>query len=1191
MEKVIPVRVALRCRPLIPREVTEGCQLCVRFTPNEPQIVLGVDKAFTYDFVYSQIHSQVAVYEAVQPLIGSIMKGCNATVLAYGQTGSGKTYTMGGCFCACSAQEEDENELGVIPRVLRDLFSSIDKQAEEKLFTVKVSYLEIHNEDLHDLLCPPAKRESLSIREELQGAIKIQGLREVLVTSYEETLRCFAHGSMGRTTGATAMNNTSSRSHAIFTIHIEQTSKTDGMDIVRSKFHLVDLAGSERAKRTQAEGERFKEGININKGLLALGNVISALGDETQKRSHIPYRDSKLTRLLQDSLGGNSDTLMIACVSPADTNLEETLNTLRYADRARKIKNKPIINRDPQTAEIMRLKSLVQELQVQLIQGGGTEGLVGGTVLQDLANSNYNSSNEKTWLNKLKALEDENMELSQELQLSVEQNTKSLERAIQLELVRDKLKGKLQEFKTQTGVDFELLSTSIDPEINPNVKEELEKLRKLAETLRSQSDDEKDDNLFYAASDDIEEEDRENIVYTPDTRAISNQYVLRQAQMGRELEELNRLLARKEELANQMTHNDSKMDSMREQYEQTVKDMESKVAELQHEKEKMSQALIDARTNSAASKVSEQRRKRLQELENQISSFRKKINEQNKMLKMKDQSEKQVYKLNADIQSMKQQRVKLMKQMKEDAEQFRKWKQQKDKEVLQLQQKGRKQQFEIQKMQKSQEKQQLVLRRKTEEAAAANKRLKDALARQRAVMEERSQKLDKYDSTSIGKRVRSWLSHELDVRVGISEAKYHLSSLLSDRKLLTSQVTALKSAQKNSMEDKSFDEKQQQKEIKTLENEIELRNVQIADIQQKIVDADQDSKGKSTWESLHTMTEAKIALKWLLDQAVTAKADVSVTRSELKEAHEVNTDTSHSAELLEEDIKTLKQQHETEITTMQKEHEEKILYLLCQLNADSEKINTSLDEEVKKKLKFQEMEIEKFSNLHEQLTKKTEENETLKKQLTRAMYQGKKMALMPSIMEPGTSPFLSPVPKPTRKPKTKPKEKEEVITLEELFEDWDDEPSAGDSDSDWQPTPKFKRHKPKIAKRISSVPSSENSSMNSTFSVDDEKANAAALKTKQRRRTKVVLKELGNDVVRSSDEFQKPLVNERRKRSSQGRPKSESGELEKSSDNDSQKVNSQEKVTEIDHKSVLKGGIKKRRLHDSNRSSLFSPLT
>ena len=159
------------------------------------------------------------------------------------------------------------------------------------------------------------------------------------------------------------MNEESSRSHAIFTITIEHSSPDS--DVIKSKLQLVDLAGSERQSKTKAEGIRLKEGININMGLLALGNVISVLGEEnpTNRVRHVPYRESKLTRLLQDSLGGNSHTVMIACVSPADSNMEESLNTLRYADRARKIKNKPILNIDPQTAELVNLRQQVQELK------------------------------------------------------------------------------------------------------------------------------------------------------------------------------------------------------------------------------------------------------------------------------------------------------------------------------------------------------------------------------------------------------------------------------------------------------------------------------------------------------------------------------------------------------------------------------------------------------------------------------------------------------------------------------------------------------------------------------------------------------------------------------------------------------------------------------------------------------------
>lgn len=189
------------------------------------------------------------------------------------------------------------------------------------------------------------------------------------VTSGEEVLQALTKGSAGRATASTNMNSQSSRSHAVFTIYISMQNKENCSENKTAKLQLVDLAGSERQKKTGAVGTTFKEGVNINKGLLALGNVISCLGDENKQGGFVPYRDSSLTRLLKDSLGGNSMTLMIACVSPADYNLEETLSTLRYADRARKIKNKPIVNEDPKLAEINQLKKTIRELKLQIIDG------------------------------------------------------------------------------------------------------------------------------------------------------------------------------------------------------------------------------------------------------------------------------------------------------------------------------------------------------------------------------------------------------------------------------------------------------------------------------------------------------------------------------------------------------------------------------------------------------------------------------------------------------------------------------------------------------------------------------------------------------------------------------------------------------------------------------------------------------
>ena len=205
----------------------------------------------------------------------------------------------------------------------------------------------------------------LQVREQTDGTTTISDLSTHPVKSSREVLERLARGNTHRSVGATEMNAVSSRSHACFTIQLEQQNKSIPEDSKCSMLRLIDLAGSERLKRTKAEGQRKEEGVQINMGLLCLGNVISALSDGLQ---HVPYRDSKLTRILKDSLGGNSHTLMIACVSPADTNYEESLNTLRYADRARKIKNKAIINRDPVQAELISLR---KELQILRAQGGG----------------------------------------------------------------------------------------------------------------------------------------------------------------------------------------------------------------------------------------------------------------------------------------------------------------------------------------------------------------------------------------------------------------------------------------------------------------------------------------------------------------------------------------------------------------------------------------------------------------------------------------------------------------------------------------------------------------------------------------------------------------------------------------------------------------------------------------------------
>ncbi|KAL2781301.1 kinesin-like protein KIF27 isoform C [Daubentonia madagascariensis] len=303
----IPVKVAVRIRPLLCKEVLHNHQVCVRVVPNTQQIIIGRDRVFTFDFVFGKNSTQDEVYNTcIKPLVLSLIEGYNATVFAYGQTGSGKTYTIGG------------------------------------------------------------------------GHVVIVGAKECHVESADEVMSLLEMGNAARHTGTTQMNEHSSRSHAIFTISICQVEKNmkaaeDGSWYshrhIVSKFHFVDLAGSERVTKTGNTGERFKESIQINSGLLALGNVISALGDPRRKSSHIPYRDAKITRLLKDSLGGSAKTVMITCVSPSSSDFDESLNSLKYANRARNIRNKPTVNFSPESDRMdemeFEIKLLREALQSQ----------------------------------------------------------------------------------------------------------------------------------------------------------------------------------------------------------------------------------------------------------------------------------------------------------------------------------------------------------------------------------------------------------------------------------------------------------------------------------------------------------------------------------------------------------------------------------------------------------------------------------------------------------------------------------------------------------------------------------------------------------------------------------------------------------------------------------------------------------
>ncbi|KAE8614585.1 hypothetical protein XENTR_v10008229 [Xenopus tropicalis] len=368
------VKVVVRCRPLNERERAMNSKMAVgvdemrgTITVHKVDSMNEPPKTFTFDTVFGPDSNQLDVYNlTARPIIDSVLEGYNGTIFAYGQTGTGKTFTMEGVRAVPELR-------GIIPNSFAHVFGHIAKAEGDTRFLVRVSYLEIYNEEVRDLLGKD-QSQRLEVKERPDVGVYIKDLSGYVVNNADDMDRIMTLGHKNRSVGATNMNEHSSRSHAIFTITIECSEKgADGNIHVRmGKLHLVDLAGSERQAKTGATGQRLKEATKINLSLSTLGNVISALVDG--KSTHVPYRNSKLTRLLQDSLGGNSKTMMCANIGPADYNYDETISTLRYANRAKNIKNKARINEDPKDALLRQFQKEIEDLKKKLEEGEDVSG-------------------------------------------------------------------------------------------------------------------------------------------------------------------------------------------------------------------------------------------------------------------------------------------------------------------------------------------------------------------------------------------------------------------------------------------------------------------------------------------------------------------------------------------------------------------------------------------------------------------------------------------------------------------------------------------------------------------------------------------------------------------------------------------------------------------------------------------------
>ena len=785
-DELSSVGVAVRVRPLNKIEKEQNSPACIIVDPKEHKIITSKDKGFTFDQVFDTNSKQIEIFEScTKDLVLSIFLGYNATVLAYGQTGSGKTFTMG------SAQMTDikEEEIGIIPRVISMLFQEVEKRKTSTEFIIKASFLEIYNEEIKDLLDynRTGNEKSISIKE-IKGNIVLLGLHEEKVLNSEELLACLEKGTVKRIVQKTKMNEFSSRSHAIFSIMIEQTAidpqpeTADAQEYMMAKFHFVDLAGSERVKRTEAEGDVLKQGISINLGLLCLGKVISALTEDSQKKGHVPYRDSKLTRILQDSLGGNAKTYMIACISPAEINEEETLSTLRYANRARNIKNKPVINRDPQSALISSLKDEVSLLKLEIkayqkvMNSPGSEDLKATLAAFKSNLKPEQDDDEVRSLNsKLQTTEYKLTQAQSELE-----NCKQALMNLQMDYLQVQKDRDLLKIKTEKFIEVLKLNNIELNEEDEKGPKLVEEYRATIETLRK-VDEEKDKMIFelqglksHLERDLVREakllgkktEELEKIKRLRESVEIEEGLMRNVEDYGRTFAEtilakLNRqdtednteeieielneseIVINHEELDSVekkiKEHEDIKknieeafrdlqpqfLEEMSQQYYKKIEELRIEKTSLEKERDS---ALEKMKGSSASEKneVSERFKAKIQALEDKLKENKRKDRELTDMQKLVETQKKQLSKLDDEIRKAKTERIRLQKKLKDENEEVKKWKTNKQKELLKMKQNGLQKDKEIAVLKSENRKKELLARKKAEEVAVLQKRQKEA---------------------------------------------------------------------------------------------------------------------------------------------------------------------------------------------------------------------------------------------------------------------------------------------------------------------------------------------------------------------------------------------------------------------------------------------------------------------------------
>uniref|UniRef100_A0A671LMC8 Kinesin-like protein KIF21A n=1 Tax=Sinocyclocheilus anshuiensis TaxID=1608454 RepID=A0A671LMC8_9TELE len=748
-----------RIRPQLAKEKIEGCHICTFVTPGEPQLVLGKDKAFTYDYVFDMDSTQDTIYaNCTEKLIEGCFEGYNATIFAYGQTGSGKTYTMG---------------------------TALDRQ----IMWSRESCRFLYNEEVLDLFDTTRDMEMrkqkshIKIHEDASGSIYTVGVTTRTVSSELEMMQCLQLGALSRTTASTQMNVQSSRSHAIFTIHICQvrvcapqdgetdnrlansSSEVEEFETLTAKFHFVDLAGSERLKRTGATGDRAKEGISINCGLLALGNVISALGDRSKRSTHVPYRDSKLTRLLQDSLGGNSRTVMIACTSPSDQDFMETLNTLKYANRARNIKNKVVVNQDKASQQISALRTEIARLQVELMEYRTGKRMVGEDGLESINDMFHENSMLQIENNNLRmrvkamqeAIDAQGARLTQllseqayqvlsragegseEIGNMIQNYIKEIEdlraKLLESEAVNENLRRNLTRASSRPpfyGSSGSFSPALLGPDLSRETSDIIEIAKKDLEKLKRKEKKKKKrvELIIHDREEGDGEEDEEDVeeeeMDAEESSDESDSDLDEKEDFQADLANITCEIAIKQKLIDELENSQRRLHTLKQQYEQKLMMLQSKIRDTQLERDRVlhNMGSVESCSEDKTKRIKAEYEKKLGVMNKELQKLQAAQKEHARLLKNQSQYEKQLKKLQLDLAEMKKTKVRLMKQMKEQQEKSRMAESRRNREIATLKKDQRKQEHQLRLLEAQKRQQELILRRKTEEVSALRRQVR-----------------------------------------------------------------------------------------------------------------------------------------------------------------------------------------------------------------------------------------------------------------------------------------------------------------------------------------------------------------------------------------------------------------------------------------------------------------------------------